>query len=140
MSGRVTSGAKWAGRRALMRSRWLANKLWVITVAEVLWLARRHWQRLEPDERARLMELVRESRARPGKLKRSQREELQQLLDKLGHWEFAGGAVRRSVPFAGGVLARLLPKNRRPEAAEPEPADEGGGDTEAARGDERVRA
>jgi hypothetical protein len=134
------SGAKWAGRRALMRSRWVANKLWVITLADVALLARRHWQRLEPDDRSRLVELVRKSKARPGNLKRSEREELEQLLNKLGHWEFAGGAVRRSVPFAGGVLARLLPKNRPPEAGEPGGADGTGKGSKQARGDERVKA
>ena len=62
--------------------------------------------------------------------------DLEQLLDKLGHWEFAGGAVRRSVPFAGGLLARLLPKNRPPEAA----PDGAGEDKQPARGGKRVKA
>jgi hypothetical protein len=117
------NGAKWLGRRLLMRSQWIARRLWVITLAEVAWAARGHWNRLEDDEQKRLVELVRKSKGRSSQLKRGERRELEQLLEKLGHWELADTTVRRSVPFVGGLLARFLPKNKRPQAAQPPTRD-----------------
>ena len=36
------------GRKLAVRSRWLAKRLWVVMLADVLWTTRKHWVRLEP--------------------------------------------------------------------------------------------
>jgi hypothetical protein len=112
----IAGAAQWAGRRLAMRSKWLAKRLWVITVAEIALTARRHWKRLTPEERDRLVELARKSHGRPSRnLKRGEREELSRLLDKLGHWELAASAVATALPFGGGLFRRLAPKSRQAE-------------------------
>jgi hypothetical protein len=112
---RAIGGAtKWAGRRLAMRSKWLAKRLWIITAADIALTARRHWVRLTPSERERLTELARKSHGRPSKhLNARERDELDRLLDKLGHWELAASAVASALPFGGGLLRRLAPKSRR---------------------------
>ncbi len=55
------------GRKLAVRSRWLAKRLWVVMLADVLWTTRRHWVRLEPQERSRLLQLARKSEGRPAK-------------------------------------------------------------------------
>src|SRR3954454_19249995 len=88
------------GRRAMRRSRWLAERLWFIAVAEVAWTSWGHWRRLEPDERDRLLHLARRSKGRPGRnLSAAERREAEDLLDKLGHIEFAGSVARTLLPF-----------------------------------------
>jgi hypothetical protein len=87
-------------RRVARRSRWLAERLWFIAVAEVAWTSWGHWRRLEPDERDRLVYLARKSRGRPSKhLTESERREATDLLDKLGHIELAGSIARTMLPF-----------------------------------------
>jgi hypothetical protein len=87
------------GRRALRRSRWFARRLWLIAAAEVALTTRRHWKRLDPDERARFIELVRESRGRPSNLSDQEADELGRLLEKLGHIELAGSVASIVIPF-----------------------------------------
>src|SRR3954463_15701917 len=88
------------GRRVVRRSRWLAERLWFIAVAEVAWTSWGHWRRLEPVERDRLVYLARKSKGRPGKnLSSSERREAGDLLDKLGHIELAGSVARTVLPF-----------------------------------------
>ena len=88
------------GRRFARRSRWLAERLWLIAVAEVAWTSWGHWRRLEPDERDRLVQLARKSKGRPGKnLSPRERREIEDLLDKLGHIELAGSVARTLLPF-----------------------------------------
>jgi hypothetical protein len=87
------------GRRALRRSRWLAQRLWLIAVAEVALTTHRHWRRLEPDERGRLVAIVRKSRGRPSRLSDAEAEELAMLLEKLGHIELAGSVASIVIPF-----------------------------------------
>jgi hypothetical protein len=88
------------GRRFARRSRWLAERLWLIAVAEVAWTSWGHWRRLDPDERDRLVQLARKSKGRPGKnLSPRERRELEDLLDKLGHIELAGSVARTLLPF-----------------------------------------
>jgi len=87
-------------RRIARRSRWLADRLWFIMVAEVAWTSWGHWRRLEPDERDRLVQLARKSRGRPSRyLTESERREATELLDKLGHIELAGSIARAVLPF-----------------------------------------
>jgi hypothetical protein len=130
----VFNGFKWGARRLVMRSRWVARRIWVITLADVALTARRHWRRLDENEQDRLVTLVRRSRGRRSRLSAKEVAELDQLLGKLGHWELAGTAVRKSLPFGGGLVARLLPKGREAGATEPQP--ERGG---ARKGRERER-
>ena len=97
------------GRRIAMRSKWLARRLWVIALADVLLTTRRHWVRLEPDERKRLFELAKKSEGRPGKnLSEKERREANDLLDKLGHIEYAGSVAGIVLPFR--PLSRLFAK------------------------------
>jgi hypothetical protein len=87
-------------RRVARRSRWLAERLWFIAVAEVAWTSWGHWRRLEPEERDRLLHLARKSKGRPGKhLSAAERREAGDLLDKLGHIELAGSIARTALPF-----------------------------------------
>jgi hypothetical protein len=87
-------------RRIVHRSRWLAERLWLIAVAEVGWISWGHWRRLEPAERNRLVYLARKSMGRPSKhLTERERGEAAELLDKLGHIELAGSVARAVLPF-----------------------------------------
>jgi hypothetical protein len=87
-------------RRVARRSRWLAERLWFIAVAEVAWTSWGHWRRLEPEERDRLVYLARKSKGRPEKnLTSRERREAGDLLDKLGHIELAGSVARTLLPF-----------------------------------------
>jgi hypothetical protein len=111
------------GTRALRRSRWLAERLWVIAAAEVAITTRRHWRRLEPEERARFFALVRKSRGRPSRLTDRETDELRQLLDKLGHIELAGSVARTVIPFrpVGRIVefaAARATRHRSPSEAE----------------------
>src|SRR5262245_41924955 len=78
------------GARFARRSKWLAQRLWLISLAESSWAAWTHWHRLEPRERGRLVALARKSKGRPSKLSKRERRELDGLLEKLGHAELAG--------------------------------------------------
>src|SRR4051794_2214880 len=87
-------------RRIVSRSRWLAERLWFIAVAEVAWTSWGHWRRLEPAERNRLVHLARKSRGRPSQyLTAAERREAGELLDRLGHIELAGSVARAVLPF-----------------------------------------
>ena len=55
---------------------------WAVLL-EVVVLAREHWDRLTPGERAHLAALVRKSRARPGNLTPAERRDLRRLAGKL---------------------------------------------------------
>ena len=75
----------------------------LVAVAEIVVLARDHIQRLEPQERRRLVELVRQGRGRPGNLSAKERRELGSLLAKIEPRAFVQGAVARvtGVPVGG---------------------------------------
>ena len=96
----------WSGKRAAKRSRWLADRLWFIAAIEVAWLTNRHWRRLEPDERRRLRELIRKSRGRPSRLSAREREEAEELLQKLDFAELGGSVTTTLLPFR--PLGRLV--------------------------------
>lgn len=70
----------------------------LLAFAEVAVLARDHLSRLEPTERRRLIELVREGRGRSNKLQPGEREELAALLAKVEPRRFAGLAIDRLSP------------------------------------------
>jgi len=67
----------------------------LIAIAKTTLLARRHLRRLDPDDRHRLLELVRKGRRmRPG-----ERDELRTILAKLGPREFAYATADAFSPF-----------------------------------------
>src|SRR4051812_49582183 len=87
-------------RRVARRSRWLAERLWFIAVAEVAWSSWGHWRRLEPDERDRLVYLARKSRGRPSRhLTERERDEAGGGPAKRGETQRGGGAARPLPPF-----------------------------------------
>jgi hypothetical protein len=103
-------------RKVANRSRWLARRLWLVMVAEVLLTTRKYVKRLEPDERRRLLELARKSEGRPAKnLSAKERREASALLDKLGHIEYAGDVAGIVLPFRplSRLTARFLEGRRR---------------------------
>jgi hypothetical protein len=94
------------GRRLARRSEWLARRLWIVMVADVLLTSHRHWRRLDDKERARLLVLARKSKLRPDEnLTARERREAKALLDKLGHIELAGNVAGIVLPFR--PLSRL---------------------------------
>jgi hypothetical protein len=96
---------RWIGSR----SRWLAQRLWVIAAADVALTSYRHWRRLEPEERERLLGLAKKSKGRPNKnLTAKERRQAADLLDKLGHIELAGSVAGIVLPFK--PLTRLATK------------------------------
>ena len=75
-------------------------------VADVLLTSRRHWKRLDPSERQRLISLARKSGGRPTRnLSAQERREAGELLEKLGHIELAGSIAGIVLPFR--PLSRL---------------------------------
>jgi hypothetical protein len=94
------------GRRMAVRSKWLARRLWVVMVADVALTGRRHWRRLDPGEREKLVKLARKSKGRPKQnLTDAERRQANELLDKLGHIELAGNVAGIVLPFR--PLSRL---------------------------------
>ncbi len=78
----------------------------LVAAGQVVLLARRHWQRLEPAERRRLMTLVRRGRGRPGNLSALERAELSRLIAKADPRLFAGLVAQRfsPVPLPGRMV------------------------------------
>jgi hypothetical protein len=108
-----------AGRRFARRSRWLADRLWVIAAIEVGWLANRHWRHLDRDERRRARQLLFKSRGMPSRLSPRERREAETILRKLDYPGFGGRAAGILLPFrpAGRAvefaLNRIGPSNGR---------------------------
>ncbi len=70
----------------------------LVSIAEVGLLARDHLKHLTPEERHRLLELLRIARGRPRNLKTSEREELTALVAKLEPRLLAGEAADKLSP------------------------------------------
>jgi hypothetical protein len=70
----------------------------LLAIAEIALLARDHFGRLEPQERRRLIELVRKSRGRSTGLEEDERAELGALVAKAEPRLFAGLAADRLSP------------------------------------------
>ena len=89
------------GVRFARRSRWLAQRLWLVAAAEIALITRSHWRRLEPEERRRLIELARKSRGRPSRLSTRERREAAELLEKVNYAQLGGNGPHlgmRAVP------------------------------------------
>jgi hypothetical protein len=97
-------------KKLAMRSKWLARRLWLIALFETGFITWRHWRRLEPDERERLVKLVRKSKGRPSNLSARERRQVDELLEKLGHVELLGNVAGTWLPFgwASRLATRLL--------------------------------
>jgi hypothetical protein len=113
------------GSRAARRSRWLAERLWVIAALEVAWMANRHWRRLEPEERRRLIELAKKSKGRPSKLTEKERREADELLQKLNYAELGGSVASTVLPFRplGRLVEFALGRAGRSRHPDPGPAE-----------------
>jgi len=70
----------------------------LVPAAQVVMLARRHWHRLEPYERRRLITLVRVAGGRRGRLTPAERYELVRLISKADPRLFAGLVVEKFSP------------------------------------------
>jgi hypothetical protein len=85
----------------------------LLAIAEIALLARDHVGRLEPAERRRLVELVREGRGRGRNLPAAEREELARLVAKIDPRRFAGLAADKLSPVP--LPKRLIDGPARPE-------------------------
>jgi hypothetical protein len=99
-------------RRFARRSRWLAERLWVVAAIELGWLANRHWRRLDKDERRRARELLVKSRGMPSRLSPRERREAHALLSKLEYPQFGGRAAGILLPFRPAGRAVEFALNR----------------------------
>jgi hypothetical protein len=75
----------------------------LVAVAELVVLFREHLNKLEPHERRRLLELVRQGRGRPSSLSARERRELATLVGKTEPRAFVNRAVQHvtGVPVPG---------------------------------------
>jgi hypothetical protein len=92
--------------RVARRTQFLSRRLWLVAALEIGWIARRHWHRLEPDERRRLLDLTRKSRGRPSRLSPAERREAAELLEKIDYAELGGNVTATVLPFR--PFARLV--------------------------------
>jgi hypothetical protein len=78
----------------------------LLAAARIVMLARQHWHKLEPNERRRLLTLVRVAGGRRGKLTPGERLELVTLVAKADPRLFAGLVAQRfsPVPLPGRVV------------------------------------
>ncbi|HET9103301.1 MAG TPA: hypothetical protein VFN55_08090 [Solirubrobacteraceae bacterium] len=82
----------------------------LISIAEIGLLARDHLLRLSPQERRRLLELLREARGRPSRMSTTERDELAALVARLEPRLLAGEAADRISPVP---LPRRVVRGRR---------------------------
>ena len=73
----------------------------LVVLAELAMLAKAHLDRLTPEERKRLVLLVRDAKGWPKNLSERDRRELGKLVEKVEPKVFADEAVQRFSPFAG---------------------------------------
>jgi hypothetical protein len=84
----------------------------LIAAAQIIMLARRHWHRLEPAERRRVISLVGQTHGRPRNLSSSERLELARLIAKADPRLFVGVAAQRFSPVP--LPGRVVRGRRRP--------------------------
>lgn len=68
-------------------------------------IARRHWAKLEPQDRTELQALIRKSRGRASNLTAKEREKARALVDKLE----SATLGRSLVPVATGIARKRRP-------------------------------
>jgi hypothetical protein len=80
--------------------------LQLLTLGEIVILAREHTMRLNPTERRRMVELIRRGRGRRRNLTEAERDELAGLIAKANPRQFAGRVAARfsPVPLPGRVV------------------------------------
>ena len=71
----------------------------LLILGEVVVLARSHFERLTPQERYRLVRLLRDAKGRPRQLTDAQRDELQALVAKADPKAFAAAAAVKLSPM-----------------------------------------
>ena len=82
----------------------------LVLAGKIVLLAREHWHRLEPDERRRLISLVRQGHGRPRNLSPRDRNEFARLIRKADPLLFAQLAAERFSPVP---LPSRLVRGRR---------------------------
>jgi hypothetical protein len=85
----------------------------VLTAAELALLTRDHLMRLTPDERRRLLTLVRLSHGRRSRLTASERLELEDIVDKLAPRHLVGEAASKLSPVPLPRRITHGPRRRR---------------------------
>ena len=76
-----------------------------LTLGQVAWAVRQHWQSIHPDRRDRLQQLLRQSKGNPSRLPASERRELRELVRQLN----LPRMLRRSAVDAALLRRRLRP-------------------------------
>src|SRR4051794_18331596 len=116
MAGRIATHALTHGVSRIPGLRRLPV-LKLLAIGEIALLARAHAQKLEPAERRRLVELLRQGRGRPSNLSPGERDELQRLVAKAEPRLFAGAAADKLSPVPLPRLLREGPRRRPPQPA-----------------------
>lgn len=98
---RAASGAGDKAAAGAARGKWLARGAWLLALAEVAVVLKSHFDRLEPKERNRLVEIVKTSKGRPSNLNDKERRELRKLIDKIGPGELGRSVATRITGIAG---------------------------------------
>jgi hypothetical protein len=109
MAGRIATEVLTHGARRVPGLRRLPV-LKLLAIGEIALLAHAHVQKLEPAERRRLVELLRQGRGRRSNLSAAERDELARLVAKAEPRLFAGAAADRLSPVP---LPRLVREGRR---------------------------
>jgi hypothetical protein len=86
----------------------------LLALGEILVLAKEHLDKLEPQERRRLIVLLRDGRGRPSNLSKRQRAELEGLIAKAEPRLFAGTAAEKlsPIPLPDSVVRGRHPANK----------------------------
>ncbi len=82
----------------------------LVLAGKIVLLARKHWHRLEPTERRRLISLVRQGHGRPKNLSAGDRDELIRLIHKADPLLFAQVVAQRFSPVP--LPSRLAGRRR----------------------------
>ncbi len=86
----------------------------LLAIGEIALLARSHISKLDPDERRRLVHLVRTGRGGKRRLSEPEREELATLLAKAQPRQFVGLAADKLSPVPLPKRLTLGPRRNRP--------------------------